>query len=113
GREAELVAAGRLDNLMSVHASVAALAATVADGVDPRGSIPVLAAMDHEETGWDSAYGAGGPFLETVLDRLFEARGGRAEARARAYAGSVVASADMAHAVHPNYPEKHEPGHRP
>ncbi|MBR7831629.1 M18 family aminopeptidase [Actinospica durhamensis] len=113
GRDADLVASGRLDNLMSVHASVAALTAAVADGLDPQGPIPVLAAMDHEETGSDSAYGAGGPFLETVLDRLLEARGGRAEARARAYAGSFVASADMAHAVHPNYPEKHEPGHRP
>jgi len=64
------------------------------------GPIPVLAAMDHEETGSVSTTGALGPFLEVVLERLVEARGGAVDARARAYAGSVMASADLAHAVH-------------
>jgi aspartyl aminopeptidase len=112
GRDAEFVVGGRMDNLVSVHASVAAMAAAAAEGVDA-GPIPVMAAMDHEETGSDSYSGASGPFLEAVLERLIEARGGRVEARARAYAGSFVASADMAHAVHPNYGERHDPGHRP
>lgn len=112
GRDAEFVAGARLDNLVSVHASTAALAASAAEL--PAGSpIPVLAAMDHEETGSDSYSGASGPFLETVLERLIEVRGGGVEARSRAYAGSFVASADMAHAVHPNYPERHDAGHRP
>lgn len=112
GRDAEFVASGRLDNLVSVHASAAAMAAAAAEGVGV-GPIPVMAAMDHEETGSDSTSGAAGPFLEAVLERLIELRGGRVEARARAYAGSFVASADMAHAVHPNYGERHDPGHRP
>ena len=112
GREAEFVVGGRLDNLVSVHASAAAMAAAAAEGVGA-GPIPVLAAMDHEETGSESYSGAAGPFLEAVLERLIEARGGRVEARARAYAGSVVASADMAHAVHPNYGERHDPDNRP
>jgi aspartyl aminopeptidase len=112
GREAEFVVSGRLDNLVSVHASVAALAAAVADLPDDA-PIPVITAMDHEETGSDSASGASGPFLETVLERLIEVRGGGVEARSRAYAASFVASADMAHAVHPNFPEKHDSGHRP
>jgi aspartyl aminopeptidase len=112
GREAEFVVGGRMDNLVSVHASVAAMAAAAAEGVGA-GPIPVMAAMDHEETGSDSTSGAAGPFLEAVLERLIELRGGRVEARARAYAGSFVASADMAHAVHPNYAERHDPGHRP
>jgi aspartyl aminopeptidase len=112
GREAEFVVSGRLDNLVSVHASTAALAAAVADL--PEGApIPVLTAMDHEETGSNSTSGASGPFLETVLERLIEVRGGGVEARSRAYAASFVASADMAHAVHPNYAEKHDGGHRP
>jgi aspartyl aminopeptidase len=114
GREAEFVVSGRLDNLVSVHASVAALAAAVADiGQRADAPIPVLTAMDHEETGSNSISGASGPFLEAVLERLIEVRGGGIDARARAYAGSFVASADMAHAVHPNYPEKHDSGHRP
>jgi aspartyl aminopeptidase len=118
GRDAEFVASARLDNLVSVHASVAALASAAAEfAADPAAgagaSIPVISAMDHEETGSNSTSGAGGPFLEAVLERLIEVRGGRVEARARAYAGSFVASADMAHAVHPNYPERHDGAHRP
>ena len=112
GRDREFVAGGRMDNLVSVHASTAAMAAAAAEGVGA-GPIPVMAALDHEETGSESYSGAGGPFLEAVLERLIEARGGRVEARARAYAGSFVASADMAHAVHPNYGERHDPAHRP
>lgn len=113
GRDGEFVVGARLDNLVSVHASVAALAAAAHEGVADGGPIPVIAAMDHEETGSTSSAGANGPFLEAVLERLVEVRGGGAEARSRAYAGSFVASADMAHAVHPNYAERHEPGHRP
>jgi aspartyl aminopeptidase len=112
GRDEELITGSRLDNLMSVHAAVTALLAAVETGVGD-GPIPVLAAMDHEEIGSGSSTGAAGPFLETVLERMIEMRGGGRDARARAYAGSVLASADMAHAVHPNYPEKHDPGHRP
>lgn len=118
GRDKEFVVGARLDNLVSVHASVAALAAAAPGGEgegDGAGAapIPVLAAMDHEETGSTSYSGANGPFLEVVLERLIEVRGGGVEARSRAYAGSCVASADMAHAVHPNYAERHDAGHRP
>ena len=112
GRDAELITASRLDNLISVHASVVALQAAAEAGVGD-GPIPVIAALDHEENGSISTTGAAGPFLETVLERLVETRGGGVDARARAYAGSVMASADLAHAVHPNYPEKHDSGHRP
>ena len=115
GRDRELVVSARLDNLSSVHASVCALldAADTAASDSVEAPIPVIAALDHEETGSVSATGASGPFLETVLARLVEVRGGGVEARARAFAGSVVGSADLAHAVHPNYPEKHDPDHRP
>lgn len=113
GRDKELVAAPRIDNLLSVHAGTAALAA-VARGADAGlGVIPVLAAFDHEETGSVSDTGAQGPLLETVLDRSVYSRGGSAEDRARAYAGTVCLSADMGHAVHPNYAERHEPDHHP
>ena len=110
GRDNELLAASRLDNLLSVHAGVAALIAA-AQGTPSY--IPVLAAFDHEETGSESDTGAAGPLLSNVLDRLVYARGGGFEDRARAYAATVCVSSDMGHAVHPNYGEKHEPGHRP
>jgi aspartyl aminopeptidase len=109
GRDGELLAAPRMDNLISVHASVAALIAAVGNG----DSIPVLVANDHEEIGSRSDTGAEGPLLLTVLRRLVHSRGGSYDDVARALAGSFCISADMGHAVHPNYPEKHEPHHHP
>ncbi|MEY9967594.1 aspartyl aminopeptidase [Streptacidiphilus sp. MAP12-16] len=111
GRDRELLAAPRLDNLLSVHAGTAALAAVAAGAKLP--CIPVLAAFDHEENGSESDTGAQGPLLGTVLERSVHARGGSLEDRARALAGTVCLSSDMGHAVHPNYSERHEPGHQP
>ena len=113
GRDQELLAAARLDNLLSVHAATAALAAVATAGTPGLPFIPVLAAFDHEETGSESDTGAAGPLLGTVLERSVFSRGGTAEDRARALSGSVCLSSDMGHAVHPNYSERHEPGHHP
>ena len=114
GRDNELIAGPRMDNLVSVHAGIQALVAAVRDGLTPDSPIPVLAAFDHEETGSESDTGAGGPLLRNVLSRsVVSARGGSPEDYARAMAATVCLSADMSHAVHPNYPEKAEPGHRP
>ncbi|MEV7777764.1 M18 family aminopeptidase [Kitasatospora sp. NPDC088351] len=110
GRDRELLAGPRLDNLLSVHAATAALAAVA--GADLP-YIPVLAAFDHEETGSESDTGAQSPLLGNVLERSVYARGGSPEDRARALAGTVCLSSDMGHAVHPNYSERHEPGHHP
>ncbi|MEU7317234.1 M18 family aminopeptidase [Streptomyces sp. NPDC007083] len=114
GRDRELVAGPRMDNLLSVHAGVAALIAAAGRGADAEPtSIPVLAAFDHEENGSQSDTGADGPLLGSVLERSVFARGGSYEDRARAWAGTVCLSSDTGHAVHPNYPERHEPGHHP
>ncbi|RBM05498.1 M18 family aminopeptidase [Streptomyces sp. PT12] len=110
GRERELLAGPRMDNLLSVHAATAAL--TTAAAGEPR-HIPVLAAFDHEENGSTSDTGAEGPLLGTVLHRSVHARGGGFEERARALAGSFCLSSDTGHAVHPNYPERHDPDHHP
>ncbi|MFD8334335.1 M18 family aminopeptidase [Streptomyces solisilvae] len=111
GRDRELVAGPRMDNLVSVHAGTAALIAAAARQELPY--IPVLASFDHEENGSQSDTGADGPLLGTVLERSVFARGGAYEDRARAFAGTVCLSSDTGHAVHPNYPERHEPGHHP
>ncbi|MFD8752476.1 M18 family aminopeptidase [Kitasatospora sp. NPDC059577] len=114
GRDRELLAGPRLDNLLSVHAATAALAAVAtADGATGLPYIPVMAAFDHEETGSESDTGAQSPLLGNVLDRSIHSRGGNPEDRARALAGTVCLSSDMGHAVHPNYSERHEPGHHP
>ena len=109
GVEQELIASARLDNLCSSWAAITAL-------VEPAGApeqTAVACLFDHEEVGSESTTGAAGPLLESVLDRLVMARGGTGDDRYRAFAASSCLSADMAHAVHPNYPERHEPGHRP
>ncbi|GGW53786.1 putative M18 family aminopeptidase 2 [Streptomyces lucensis JCM 4490] len=112
GRDRELVAGPRMDNLLSVHAGAAALAAAAASGAALT-RIPVLAAFDHEENGSQSDTGADGPLLGSVLERSVLARGGSLEDRARALAGSVCLSSDTGHAVHPNYAERHDPTHHP
>jgi aspartyl aminopeptidase len=109
GADGDLIAAARLDNQFSCWAGIEALAGVADDGP----VIPVVCLFDHEEVGSASTTGAAGPLLEIVIDRLVRARGGTAEDRHRALVGSICVSADMAHAVHPNYPERHEPGHRP
>ncbi len=103
GGDDELFAAGRLDNLVSVHAGLAAL-------LDARESatVPVLVAFDHEEVGSASATGAAGPLLETVLTRL----AGGFDARAEVFAASRALSCDVTHAAHPNYLGHHDPAHR-
>lgn len=112
GRDEELLASPRLDNLVSVHAGVTALTAVAESGAGPA-FIPVLAAFDHEETGSQTDTGAEGPLLGTVLERSVHNRGGGFEDSARALARTVCLSSDTGHAVHPNYAERHDPGHEP
>jgi aspartyl aminopeptidase len=112
GLDDALFAAGRMDDLSSVHAGlVALLAASADDGPVPH--ISMLAAFDHEELGSASRSGASGPFLEDVLTRIGAALGAGVDERARAMARSWCLSADAGHSVHPNYPEKHDPVNQP
>lgn len=110
GRDKEMIFSGRLDNLAMSHAAVRALidAAPKAQAGDV---IPVAALFDHEEVGSETAYGAHSGFLPRALERMM--RGGTREDFHRALAGSLCVSADMAHAVHPNYEGRHEARHKP
>ena len=100
----DTIATGRMDNLSSVWASTSAMLRAVREEPD---RIIVLAAFNHEEVGSASVTGAGGPLLERVLRTI---AGDRAD---DVFAQSTMISADAAHAVHPNYPGKHDPTHRP
>ena len=110
GLHDELFAAGRLDNLASVHAGLRALLAAAPDAAD---HVLVLAAFDHEEVGSGSRSGAAGPFLADALTRVGAGLGGDTEEQQRALAGSWCVSSDAGHAVHPNYVERHDTGNRP
>ncbi|MFP5486716.1 MAG: M18 family aminopeptidase, partial [Acidimicrobiia bacterium] len=108
GHDGSLLASGRLDNLVSCWAAIDALV-----GADPVDEIAVMVLNDHEEVGSSSTTGAGGPLLERVLERHVLARRGSRDDLLRALAASSCVSADNAHAIHPNYPERHDPGHLP
>ncbi|MFI5426139.1 M18 family aminopeptidase [Aeromicrobium sp. UC242_57] len=107
GAHRELVSAPRLDNQVTCFAGTRALvnASPVA------GTRPVLALFDHEEVGSTSERGAQSDLLATVLERIVLAAGGTRDDYHRAIAASVCASGDMAHATHPNHPDRHEPLH--
>lgn len=103
---ASLLSAPRLDNLASCYAGTEALLDVV-----PHDFVPVLVLFDHEEVGSSSDHGAQSNLLSTVLERIVLMGGGTREDFLRRLPASLLASADMAHATHPNYPERHEPGH--
>lgn len=103
GLEQEFIASARLDNLLSCWIATTAIAAS-----DSKQDI-LMVANDHEEVGSASASGAHGPFLRSVLQRLCD----DVEHNTRCINQSVMISADNAHAIHPNYPDRHEPGHAP
>ena len=106
GANHDLLSAPRLDNQATCYAGLEAFLAA-----EPGEHMPVLVLFDHEEVGSQSDHGAQSELLHTVLERITLAAGGGREDFLRRLPGSMVASGDMAHATHPNYPERHEPGH--
>jgi len=100
----------QLDNLASCHAALQALTNTLNQSND---ATQVIAFFDHEEVGSCSAKGAGGSFLDAVLNRISNTLDDGAQGHHQAIAHSYMLSADMAHAWHPNFTNKHEPEHQP
>ncbi|MHB0777021.1 M18 family aminopeptidase [Halomonas sp. WWR20] len=108
GVEGELIASARLDNLLSCFIGIEALLAS--DG--SQGA--VFVANDHEEVGSASAVGAQGPFLADVLRRAHAQLGeGDEEGWIRMIQRSRLISCDNAHALHPNFADKHDANHGP
>ncbi|MBX5484886.1 MAG: M18 family aminopeptidase [Myxococcaceae bacterium] len=109
GLVGEFIQSARLDNLASCHAGLTALL----EKRDRRSTVGIVL-YDHEEVGSRSAQGAASPFLRDCLERITLAHSdGAGDAFHRAIQASFLISADMAHGIHPNYAEKHEPRHQP
>ena len=107
GVDRSLLASGRLDNQLSCWAAIEAICITDSEYTT------VVILNDHEEVGSESTTGAAGPMLENllaVIDHRDELSVGQHIDRQRE---SWCLSADNAHAVHPNYTEKHDPRHSP
>lgn len=110
GRDGELVSAPRLDNLGSCLPALLAFLRRAENPGEHR-EIPAICFFDHEEVGSCTSRGAGSPMLRDLLERTVLMRGGDREDVHRCTSASLCLSADMAHATHPNYPDRHEADH--
>lgn len=108
GLHQELLSCGRLDDLAMVHAGLHALLSAESGDMTQ-----VLAIFDNEETGSGTKQGAASPILKNLLERIVLSQGGSMDDAYRSLEKSFMISADMAHALHPNYTEKHDPTNHP
>ena len=108
GINEEFISAGRLDDMWMVYAGIKAL-------IDSKSnkSTKVMVCMDNEEIGSLTPQGANSALLLNILERIALDLGKDREELHRALANSIMISADLAHAVHPNAEEKHDPTNRP
>ena len=103
GLNDDFIASARIDNLLSCYVGMVSISSVTAD-------TPMLfIASDHEEVGSESIAGAGGSFLENIVRRMYPDY----EEYMQVIRSSVLISADNAHAIHPNYPTKHDKEHSP
>ena len=109
GKDEEFISASRIDNLAMVYAGLSALVETA----DKQNAYKIVAAFDNEEVGSTTAQGAHSGLLMHTLNRICKNLGLTDDEYFRTVANSTSISADTAHAVHPNYSEKHDPENRP
>ena len=108
GINEELISAGKLDDQWMVFAGIKALINST--DID---STKVMICIDNEEIGSLTAQGAQSKLIRGTLERIAIALGKNSEEFFRAVSNSIMISADLAHAVHPNLSEKHDPTNRP
>uniref|UniRef100_A0A0E0JU38 aspartyl aminopeptidase n=1 Tax=Oryza punctata TaxID=4537 RepID=A0A0E0JU38_ORYPU len=118
GGNNEFIYSGRLDNLASCYCALRSLmdSSKMPEELSNEKAIRMIALFDNEEVGSNSMQGAGAPTMfhamRRIVDSLMHQSMGEG-ALERAINSSFLVSADMAHALHPNYPDKHEEHHRP
>lgn len=108
GPNEEFISTGRLDNLSMAHASLHGL-------IDAKGvaGVNVVAVFDNEEVGSSTKQGADSNMLLNILERICLSLGKDREEFFEALYSSFIISADLAHAIHPNMTEKHDPTNKP
>lgn len=110
GEGKQMISAYRIDNLASAHANLQGL---LDSQTSHKSKLKMALLWDNEEIGSGTAQGACSPLLPDLLERVIYGMGGTREHFLQLKASGVVVSVDGAHALHPNYPEKHEPRHQP
>ncbi|KAI9301044.1 aspartyl aminopeptidase-like protein, partial [Cunninghamella echinulata] len=86
--------------------------------IDDETHIRLISLFDNEEVGSTTAQGANSNLLPSTLERIIETKIDNNKSSSKvlfeqAIHKSLLVSADMAHAVHPNYTERYEENHRP
>ena len=115
GANGEFITSARLDNLCSTFCALDALASS--DPINPN-AINIVMMFDNEEVGSQSTAGADSSMAQSVIHRILRAISPQspedfASLESALFSRSLLLSVDMAHAVHPNYPEAHDELHRP
>ncbi|KAG6634976.1 probable aspartyl aminopeptidase [Carya illinoinensis] len=115
GATKEFIFSGRLDNLCMSFCSLKALIDSTSSesSLENETGVRLVALFDHEEVGSNSAQGAGSPAMLDSLSRITDSFGPDSKLLEKAIQRSFLVSADMAHALHPNYMDKHEDNHQP
>jgi aspartyl aminopeptidase len=108
GLDEEFISCGRLDDLWMVFAGLKGLINS-----NKIKATKVLVALDNEEIGSSTAQGANSSILENILERIALGLKKEREDFKRALSNSIMISADLAHAIHPNYTEKSDPTSKP
>lgn len=108
GLNGEYISSPHLDDLQCAFASLKGFLSA-----EPKDSVAVHCVLDNEEVGSGTKQGAASTFLKDVLHRINAAMGRTEEAYLTALASSFMVSADNAHSIHPNQPDKADPTNRP
>lgn len=109
GFNEEFLNAPRLDNLASCWAGIQGLI----QAAIPQQGINLVYCSDHEEVGSGSKQGAASSLLRDLMELLTLAVGGNRQDFLASFDRSFMISADLAHAVHPNYTEFSDKSNRP
>lgn len=108
GLNEEFISCAKLDDLEMVHAGLEAIVS--AEG---KSGINILVCFDNEEVGSGTKQGAGSKLLSSLLERIAIGLNATREEYMIGISNSFMISSDMAHAVHPNFPEKADPTNKP
>ena len=108
GADKDMIMSPRLDDLECAYGSMQALIESTPDKF-----VNICTVLDNEEVGSGTRQGADSDFLYSTLKRIVYAMGGNEETYMQTVAESFLISADNAHAIHPNHPEKADPTNRP
>ncbi|MFW5961721.1 MAG: M18 family aminopeptidase [bacterium] len=108
GPEKEYISAGHQDNLSMVHAALSSISSS-----EPQKWTQMAVFYDNEEIGSHTPQGADSPFAGDLIERIIYNLGAEKEDYYRIIEKSFLLSADMAHAVHPNFSEEYDQNNKP